>query len=166
MPLLFIFNVKFSQFCDGCFDPNWANISQIKAWFGREWYTRGRSCIAWDTGMFGYVTFIARNRHTDVNKFYANFSQFCVASFDPNWTDISIIPAHADGELYARGQSIIIFDISILCDVTFIASNRHAGAYIFNAIFSKFCDSYIDDNRTDISIIPAKSGREWYARGR
>ena len=35
-----------------------------------------------------------------------------------------------------------------------------------NANFSQICVSCIDDNWIDISIIPVRSGSEWYARGR
>jgi len=95
-----------------------------------------------------------------------NFTQFCVSYVDLNGTDISTITAQSDGELYARGRSCIPQDTGILGDVTFIARNRHTGVYIFNGNFTQFCVSYVDDNLTDISVIPARFCREKYARGR
>jgi len=74
--------------------------------------------------------------------FNAKFSQFCVGCIDPNITpnitDIFVIPAHTDGELFASGRSGLVCETGIFGDATFIAINRNTGAYLFNAKFSHF----------------------------
>jgi len=110
-------------------------------------------------------TFTAIIRHTG-DYIQWKFSQYCVSYIVDNWTDILIIPERLCRERYARGHSNIIYYTGTLGDVTFIARNRHTEADIINAIFSQLCVNYIDDNRTNISIIPALSDSEMYARGR
>ena len=75
-----------------------------------------------------------------------NFHKFALAILTPNLTDISIYPTLSCRKKYARGRSSLISDTEISGDVTFIARNRHTGAYIFNANFTQFCVSYIDEN--------------------
>ena len=162
----YILNANFSQFWVSNIDDSWTDISIIPAQSGGEWYARGRSGIICDTGTFGDVTFIARNRLTDAHILNAKFTEFCVSYIDDNWTDISIISTRSCSEGYARGRLCIIGDTGILGDVIFVARNRHTDAHMLKAIFFQFCVSYIDDNWTDIFIIPASSCGEGYARGR
>ena len=47
----YILIANFSKFCIACIVPNLADISNITARLGREWYARGRPVIVWDTGI-------------------------------------------------------------------------------------------------------------------
>ena len=144
-------------------------LEQISSFFQRAFVKKVRQrsiTYNWGTGIFGDVTFVAKIRRIEGYIFNANFSQFCISNADDTLTYIFIIPAQCDGELYARGRPGIAWDTGVQGDVTLIARYRHSGANIFNANFSLFCVSNIDDSWTDIFIIPARSCQEKYARFR
>ena len=98
---------------------------------------RSISYNVWDWDIRWSHIYREKSPHRCLNT-QINFFQFCVSYIDDYWADFSIIRAHFDGELYARGRSGIVWDTGIFGDVTFIATNGHKGALIFNAIFHNF----------------------------